>query len=87
MDQKKAFWELFFEILNSGQENLIEKALKTVATLEDQKTMIAQIAHAAIEFSEKPEKVKVTREIIKILEEKAIQGITQNETNNPKLNL
>jgi len=79
MDQKKAFWDLFFEVLNSNQPELIAKALAIVSELDDQKTVIAQITHAATQFAANPEKAQVTQKIIKILEEKALQSLSDKK--------
>ncbi|MDP2917962.1 MAG: hypothetical protein Q8N68_00510 [bacterium] len=77
MDQKKAFWDLFFEVLNTNQPELIAKALAIVSELDDQRTVIAQITHAATQFAANPEKAQVTQKIIKILEEKALQSLPE----------
>jgi len=76
MDQKKAFWDLFFEVLNTGKSALAEKALEIVSQLDDQRTAIAQITHAATQFSNNPEKSQITKKIIKILEEKALKAVS-----------
>ncbi|PIU01826.1 hypothetical protein COT68_01140 [bacterium (Candidatus Torokbacteria) CG09_land_8_20_14_0_10_42_11] len=77
MDQKKAFWDLFFEVLNTNQPELIAKALAIVSELDDQRTVIAQITHAATQFAANPDKAQVTQKIIKILEEKALQSLPE----------
>lgn len=87
MDQKKAFWDLFFEVLNTNQDSLIEKALEVVAELDDQRTVIAQITHAATQFAGKQEKTQVTQKILKILEEKALKSVSADSTEQGKMSL
>ncbi len=87
MDQKKAFWDLFFEVLNTDHSGLIEKALEIVSELDDQKTVIAQITHAATQFAGKAEKIQVTQKILKILEEKALKAISASTTEQTKMEL
>lgn len=87
MDQKKAFWDLFFEVLNTGKDNLVEKALDIVAEIDDQRTAIAQITHAASQFSANPDKSRVTKKILKILEEKALKAISQKQNEQTEMDL
>lgn len=87
MDQKKAFWDLFFEVLNSDKTNLVQKALDIVSELDDQRTAIAQITHAATQFATNPKKAQVTQRILKILEERALKGLTEKSTEQAQMNL
>ncbi len=87
MDQKKAFWDLFFEVLNTSETALIAKALEIVSELDDQRTVIAQITHAATQFAANPEKAQVTQKIIKILEEKALKSLSDKAKEQPPLEL
>jgi len=87
MDQKKAFWDLFFEVLNTGKSSLVEKALEVVSQLDDQRTAIAQITHAATQFANNPEKAQVTKKIIKILEEKALRAVSDNSNEQSEMDL
>lgn len=87
MDQKKAFWDLFFEVLNTSEADLIAKALEIVSELDDQRTVIAQITHAATQFAANPEKAQVTQKIIKILEEKALKSVSDKTGEQSQLEL